>query len=91
MERIEAEHPRPRHFLLHLSDPHLLGGPQPLHGVVDSEALLRQLFEDLVAPDFDRVVGVPRAGGAVSFNRAAAAAVLLYEATRTRQEATVGR
>ena len=49
MERIEAEHPRPRHFLLHLSDPHLLGGPQPLHGVVDSEALLRQLFEEVHA------------------------------------------
>ena len=49
MERIEAEHPRPRHFLLHLSDPHLLGGPQPLHGVVDSEALLRQLFEEVRA------------------------------------------
>ena len=33
MELIEAEHPRPRHFLLHLSDPHLLGGPEPLYGV----------------------------------------------------------
>jgi 3',5'-cyclic AMP phosphodiesterase CpdA len=49
MERIEAEHPRPRHFLLHLSDPHLLGGPQPLYGAVDSEALLRQLFEEVHA------------------------------------------
>ena len=49
MERIEAEHPRPRHFLLHLSDPHLLGGPDPLHGVVDSEALLMQLFDEVQA------------------------------------------
>lgn len=49
MERIEAEHPRPRHFLLHLSDPHLMGGPKPLYGVVDSEALLRQLFEEVRA------------------------------------------
>ncbi|MEO5781130.1 MULTISPECIES: phosphodiesterase [Arthrobacter] len=49
MELIEAEHPRPRHFLLHLSDPHLLGGPQPLHGAVDSDALLRQLFDEVLA------------------------------------------
>ena len=49
MERIEAEHPRPRHFLLHLSDPHLLGGPQPLHGVIDSEATCRQLFAEVLA------------------------------------------
>jgi 3',5'-cyclic AMP phosphodiesterase CpdA len=49
MERIEAQHPRPRHFLLHLSDPHLLGGTQSLHGVVDSEALLRQLFDEVLA------------------------------------------
>lgn len=49
MELMEAEHPRPRHFLLHLSDPHLLGGPQPLHGAVDADALLRQLFEEVHA------------------------------------------
>ncbi|WP_427134234.1 phosphodiesterase [Pseudarthrobacter sp. S9] len=49
MELIEAEHPRPRHFLLHLSDPHLLGGPQPLHGVVDSDARLKQLFDEVRA------------------------------------------
>lgn len=49
MEHIEAEHPRPRHFLLHLSDPHLLGGPDPLYGVVDSEARLIQLFEEVRA------------------------------------------
>jgi 3',5'-cyclic-AMP phosphodiesterase len=49
MEHIEAEHPRPRHFLLHLSDPHLLGGPDPLYGVVDSEERLIQLFEEVKA------------------------------------------
>jgi Icc protein len=49
MELIEAEHPRPRHFLLHLSDPHLLGGPDPLYGAVDSEARLIQLFEEVRA------------------------------------------
>ncbi|MDQ0692591.1 phosphodiesterase [Arthrobacter sp. W4I7] len=49
MEHIEAEHPRPRHFLLHLSDPHLLGGPDPLYGVVDSEERLLQLFEEVKA------------------------------------------
>ncbi|MCU1566028.1 MAG: putative phosphohydrolase [Pseudarthrobacter sp.] len=49
MEHIEAEHPRPRHFLLHLSDPHLLGGPDPLYGVVDSEKRLIQLFDEVKA------------------------------------------
>ncbi|MEE2522571.1 phosphodiesterase [Pseudarthrobacter sp. J75] len=49
MELIEAEHPRPRHFLVHISDPHLLGGPEPLYGAVDSEASLRQLFAELQA------------------------------------------
>jgi 3',5'-cyclic AMP phosphodiesterase CpdA len=49
MEHIEAEHPRPRHFLLHLSDPHMMGGPDPLYGAVDSEARLIQLFEEVRA------------------------------------------
>jgi Icc protein len=49
MGHIEAEHPRPRHFLLHLSDPHLVGGPDPLYGVVDSEARLIQLFDEVRA------------------------------------------
>lgn len=49
MELIEAEHPRPRHFLLHLSDPHLLGGPERLHGVVDSDSMLQQLFDEVRA------------------------------------------
>jgi 3',5'-cyclic AMP phosphodiesterase CpdA len=49
MEHIEAEHPRPRHFLLHLSDPHLMGGPDPLYGTIDSEAKLIQLFDEVRA------------------------------------------
>ena len=49
MELIEAEHPRPRHFLLHLSDVHLMGGKDQLHGVVDSDARLRQLFDQVRA------------------------------------------
>jgi Icc protein len=49
MERIEAEHPRPRHFLLHVSDSHLLGGPERLHGVVDSGSMLQQLFDEVRA------------------------------------------
>lgn len=49
MELIEAEHPRPRHFLLHLSDPHLLGGAEHLHRTVDSESRLRQLFDQVRA------------------------------------------
>jgi Icc protein len=49
MEHIEAEHPRPRHFLLHLSDSHLMGGPDPLYGAIDSESRLVQLFEEVRA------------------------------------------
>lgn len=44
-----AEHPRPRQFLLHMSDTHLLGGLDPLYGAVDSEQRLREVFEDLEA------------------------------------------
>ena len=39
----------PRHFLLHLSDTHLVEGPGPLYGAVDSEARLRQIFAELDA------------------------------------------
>ncbi|WP_411375452.1 phosphodiesterase [Arthrobacter sp. MPF02] len=49
MEHIEAEHPRPRHFLLHISDTHLVGGQDPLYGAVDSEARLAQLFDEVRA------------------------------------------
>lgn len=41
-----AEYPRPNHFILHLSDTHLLATGQ-LYDRVDSEARLRRLFDDL--------------------------------------------
>ena len=44
-----AEHPRPQHFVLHMSDTHLLGGDAPLYGAVDSEQRLREVFDDLEA------------------------------------------
>ena len=44
-----AEHPRPTHFLLHLSDTHLVAGPGPLYGAVDSDARLRQIFAEVTA------------------------------------------
>ena len=44
-----AEYPRPNHFLLHISDTHLLAGGGRLYGTVDSEALLRELFAELEA------------------------------------------
>ncbi|MBT2514173.1 phosphodiesterase [Arthrobacter sp. ISL-30] len=47
MELIEAEHPQPRHTLLHISDPHIKGSSDPLYGAVDSEARLRQLFDEV--------------------------------------------
>jgi Icc protein len=49
MEYRTAEHPRPQHFVLHLSDTHLLGGSGPLYGAVDSEERLRRIFADLSA------------------------------------------
>jgi 3',5'-cyclic-AMP phosphodiesterase len=42
-----AEHPRPDHFLLHLSDTHLLAGTNRLYGRVDGEKHLRQLFDQV--------------------------------------------
>ncbi|MSR98349.1 phosphodiesterase [Arthrobacter sp. BL-252-APC-1A] len=51
MDYLPAEHPRPRHFILHLSDTHLLAGPQPLYGSVDSRAKLLSLFERLSAAE----------------------------------------
>ncbi|WP_422935230.1 phosphodiesterase [Sinomonas sp. P47F7] len=47
MGTVKAEHPRPRHFLLHLSDTHLLAGER-LGGVLDSEARLRRVFDQAV-------------------------------------------
>lgn len=42
-----AEYPRADHFLLHLSDTHLLAGGNQLYNSVDSEAHLRRLFDDV--------------------------------------------
>jgi 3',5'-cyclic AMP phosphodiesterase CpdA len=44
-----AEYPRPNHFLLHISDTHLLAGGGRLYGAVDSERLLRDVFDELEA------------------------------------------
>lgn len=41
-----AEYPRPHHFILHLSDTHLLADGQ-LYDRLDSEAKLRRVFDDL--------------------------------------------
>ena len=43
-----AEHPRPDHFILHLSDTHFVADG-PLYGSVESEANLRQLFDEVEA------------------------------------------
>jgi len=51
MDYLPAEHPRPRHFILHLSDTHLLAGPDPLYGSVDSKAKLQAVFERLEAAE----------------------------------------
>jgi 3',5'-cyclic AMP phosphodiesterase CpdA len=44
-----AEYPRPDHFLLHLSDTHLLADGKRLYDSVDSTAHLRQLFAEVEA------------------------------------------
>ncbi|MRG60059.1 phosphodiesterase [Agromyces sp. CFH 90414] len=44
-----AEHPRPSHFLLHISDTHLLAGGGRLYDRVPSEDHLRRLFEEFEA------------------------------------------
>ncbi|MEE1621819.1 phosphodiesterase [Zafaria sp. Z1313] len=49
MDTIRPEHPRPEHFLLHLSDTHLVGGGVPLAGTLDSEARLRRILDELEA------------------------------------------
>lgn len=46
-----AEYPRPDHFLLHLSDTHLLAGGNRLYGSVNAEDHLRQLLAELEASD----------------------------------------
>jgi Icc protein len=42
-----AEYPRPDHFLLHISDTHLLAGSGLLYGRVSAETHLRELFAEL--------------------------------------------
>jgi len=49
MDLRTAEHPRPEHFVLHLSDTHLVGGDRPLYGAVDSEARLGQIVREIEA------------------------------------------
>lgn len=44
-----AEHPRPDHFLLHISDTHLLAGGGRLYDRVASEEHLRRLFDEFEA------------------------------------------
>jgi len=51
MDLRTAEHPRPNHFILHLSDTHLVGGDRDLYGAVDSEARLRQIMDEIEASD----------------------------------------
>jgi len=46
-----AEYPRPDHFLLHLSDTHLLGGERRLYDAVDSANHLAQLLAELEASE----------------------------------------
>jgi 3',5'-cyclic AMP phosphodiesterase CpdA len=47
MTAYTAQYPRPDHFLIHLSDTHLIAGDGPLYGAVDSEAHLRRLFAEI--------------------------------------------
>ncbi len=42
----EPQHSAPEHFILHISDTHFVGGPNLLHGQVDSDANLKRLFRD---------------------------------------------
>ncbi|AZG48155.1 phosphodiesterase [Gordonia insulae] len=44
-----SEYPHPSHLILHLSDTHLVGGPGPLYGAVDSEVTLRQILAEVEA------------------------------------------
>ena len=47
LETRTSEYPRPDHFLLHLSDTHLLGGGSRLYGTVDAASHLRELLAEL--------------------------------------------
>ena len=44
-----AEYPRPDHFLLHISDTHVLAGGGKLYDRVESERHLQALFEEFEA------------------------------------------
>lgn len=44
-----AEYPRPKHFLLHFSDTHLIAGDGDLYGDVNADTLLTQIFTELEA------------------------------------------
>ncbi|QAV70130.1 phosphodiesterase [Salinibacterium sp. UTAS2018] len=44
-----SQYPRPDHYVLHLSDVHLLAGGRRLYDSLDSETKLRQLFAELEA------------------------------------------
>ena len=49
MQIRSAEHPRPNHFLLHISDTHLLAGGGRLYDRVASEEHLHRLFDEFEA------------------------------------------
>ncbi|MFR0657053.1 metallophosphoesterase, partial [Pantoea sp. SIMBA_079] len=38
-------YPTPDHFILHISDTHFVEKREPLHGIVDSDANLQELFD----------------------------------------------
>lgn len=49
MSSYTAQYPRPKHFLLHLSDTHLVGGDELLYDTVDADGHLRRLFDEFEA------------------------------------------
>ncbi|WP_111721525.1 phosphodiesterase [Homoserinimonas sp. OAct 916] len=46
MSTYTAQYPRPKHFLLHLSDTHLIAGDELLYDTVDADGHLRRLFDE---------------------------------------------
>jgi 3',5'-cyclic-AMP phosphodiesterase len=61
MELTPAQHPQPRHVLVHMSDLHLVGRTPLLYGAVDSQARLAQIFSELagsgIRPDAIVITG----------------------------------
>lgn len=49
MSSYTAQYPRPNHFLLHLSDTHLVSGDDLLYNTVDADGHLRRLFDEFEA------------------------------------------